>query len=168
MKGCTEMQLGTKLKTLRKNANLSQIRVAKELGISRQAISHWENNRNYPDIEKIRDLSILYHVDPKELLSFTNEGNDVIKQSNNMSYRKTEVLLLLTCVLFILAPLSIFAIPVIMKINKVSCANNPLVFIMCLLSSLYNLFILIVILLNVLNVGFAVVKWSFNKNPVFF
>lgn len=47
------MQLETKLKTLRKNANLSQIRVAKELGISRQAISHWENNRNYPDIEKI-------------------------------------------------------------------------------------------------------------------
>ena len=54
------MDLGTKLKQARQSRNVTQETLAERLGVSRQTISNWENNRSYPDIVSIIALSDLY------------------------------------------------------------------------------------------------------------
>lgn len=42
--------------------------VAKKLGVTRQAVSQWEHNITYPDIENLVKLSQIFHCDINELL----------------------------------------------------------------------------------------------------
>ena len=62
------MELGQKLKEARTRAGQSQDAVAKHIGVSRQSISNWENNRTYPDIGSLLKLSDLYDLSLDELL----------------------------------------------------------------------------------------------------
>ena len=60
------------LKIIRKKKNLNQLKVAFDLNISREALSHYENGKRSPDIEMLRrlseyfDVSIDYLVNGKE------------------------------------------------------------------------------------------------------
>ena len=47
------MTFGDKLSRLRKENNYTQEQLAAVLGVSRQAISKWESNTTYPEIEKL-------------------------------------------------------------------------------------------------------------------
>lgn len=62
------MEIGERLKNARSEHGLSQEQVAEELGVSRQSISNWENNRSYPDIVSVIKLSDLYSISLDELL----------------------------------------------------------------------------------------------------
>ena len=62
------MNIGQKLKEQRTAAGLSQEDLAKAVGVSRQTVSSWENNRSYPDIGSIMKLSDLYGASLDELL----------------------------------------------------------------------------------------------------
>lgn len=62
------MEIGQKLKEKRTSARLSQEALSAQIGVSRQTISSWENNRSYPDIGSILKLSDLYGVSLDELL----------------------------------------------------------------------------------------------------
>lgn len=67
------MTFGEKLKVIRRQAGMSQEKLAEKLGVSRQAITKWETNAGIPDIENIMAVSTLFHVSIDELLS--NEKN---------------------------------------------------------------------------------------------
>ena len=45
------------LKAIRKERNITQDKLSKEMGVARQTISHWENGRVIPDIDTIKHLS---------------------------------------------------------------------------------------------------------------
>ena len=45
------------LKAIRKERNITQDQLSKEMGVVRQTISHWENGRVIPDIDTIKHLS---------------------------------------------------------------------------------------------------------------
>lgn len=62
------MEIGQKLKEKRTARGLSQEALAEKIGVSRQTISSWENDRSYPDIGSILKLSDLYDVSLDELL----------------------------------------------------------------------------------------------------
>lgn len=62
------MDIGQKLKEKRTAAGLSQEDFAKVMGVSRQTVSSWENNRSYPDIGSLLKLSDLYGTSLDELL----------------------------------------------------------------------------------------------------
>lgn len=62
------MEIGSRLKNARNEHGLTQEQVAEELGVSRQSISNWENNRAYPDIISVIRMSDLYFVSLDELL----------------------------------------------------------------------------------------------------
>ena len=62
------VSLHSNLKKARKERNLSQNDVAAKLGISRQAISRWENGAAYPDIDNLTLLSEVYGISVDELL----------------------------------------------------------------------------------------------------
>ena len=54
------MSIGERISQLRQEKNLSQLQLAETLGISRQAISKWENDQSSPDtINLIRLADIL-------------------------------------------------------------------------------------------------------------
>lgn len=63
------MSLDKNLKKLRKQYKLSQEELAKELNISRQAISRWEIGKTEPDIKMIQKIAKFYNVSIEELLS---------------------------------------------------------------------------------------------------
>ena len=91
------MDLGNKLQQARAKANLTQEQVAETLGVSRQTISNWENEKTYPDIRSVVTLSDLYNVSldyllkDKEETTMTNyldyleESTNVVKSKNKLS-----------------------------------------------------------------------------------
>ena len=50
------------LKQIRKERNLNQLKVAMDLNISREALSHYENGRREPSIEMLNKLSEYFNV----------------------------------------------------------------------------------------------------------
>ena len=63
------MTLAEKLKSIRKQAGMSQEQLAEKLGVSRQAVTKWETNAGIPDIENVMALSALFDISMDELLS---------------------------------------------------------------------------------------------------
>lgn len=89
------MEIGIKLKNARIKSKLTQEQVSEALGVSRQTISNWENERTYPDIVSIVKLSYLYDISLDHLLkeensmsdylSFLEESTNVVKSNNKLS-----------------------------------------------------------------------------------
>lgn len=50
------------LKQIRKERNLTQLKVAMDLNISREALSHYENNKREPSIELLVKMSEYFNV----------------------------------------------------------------------------------------------------------
>lgn len=58
-----EEKLGLKgLKLIRKQRKFNQLKVATDLNISREALSHYENGKRSPDIYMLRKLSEYFNV----------------------------------------------------------------------------------------------------------
>ena len=64
--------LGRRIARLRLAKTATQERLAKELNVSPQAVSKWENDINYPDISLLPDLARFLGVSVDELLSGAN------------------------------------------------------------------------------------------------
>ena len=52
-----EHDIGSKIKAARLEKKLTQEQVAEILGVSRQTISNWENEKSYPDIISVIKMS---------------------------------------------------------------------------------------------------------------
>lgn len=62
------MKIGEKLRDLRTKAGITQETVAESIGITRQTLSSWENDRSLPDAYGIAALSDLYGVTVESIL----------------------------------------------------------------------------------------------------
>ena len=62
------MELGNRLKELRKQQNINQDELAEKLFVSRQTISNWENDKSYPDIQSVLLISEIFKVSVDQLL----------------------------------------------------------------------------------------------------
>ena len=61
------MDFGKQIKQMRLERKLTQEQMAELLGVSRQAVSNWENNKNLPDLELIISMSRLFSVSLDDL-----------------------------------------------------------------------------------------------------
>ena len=61
------MDFGKQIKQMRLERKLTQEQMAEQLGVSRQAVSNWENNKNLPDLELIISMSRLFSVSLDDL-----------------------------------------------------------------------------------------------------
>ncbi len=50
------------LKTVRKERNLNQLKVAMDLNISREALSHYENGKREPSLDMLNKMSKYFNV----------------------------------------------------------------------------------------------------------
>ncbi|MBQ8790247.1 MAG: helix-turn-helix transcriptional regulator [Ruminiclostridium sp.] len=63
------MEFNEKLQELRKSRGLTQEELAKELYVSRTAVSKWESGKGYPGIDSLKELSRFFSVSIDSLLS---------------------------------------------------------------------------------------------------
>ena len=64
------------LKLIRKQKKLSQLKVAMDLSISREALTYYENGKRSPDLNMLLKLSQYFNVSIDYLIT----GKDFIKQ----------------------------------------------------------------------------------------
>lgn len=62
------MELGNQIKKYRNQLNMSQDELAEKIYVTRQTISNWENEKNYPDVHSLIRLSSLFEVSVDELI----------------------------------------------------------------------------------------------------
>ncbi len=89
------MDIGKRIQNARQNTNLTQEQSAKVLGVSRQTISNWENEKTYPDIISVVKMSDLYSISLdcllKEDASMSNyldylaESTNVVKSKSRLA-----------------------------------------------------------------------------------
>lgn len=84
------MDLGNNLYNARKKRGLSQERVAKKLGVSRQTISKWETNETLPDIQQSKKMAQLYHLTLDGLIDFDVEIKEIQDAIEHTSEEKTK------------------------------------------------------------------------------
>ena len=65
-----EIKLGEKIKSLRKQKNISQEVLAQVLGVSFQAVSKWETGVAMPDVAMIPAIASFFEVSTDELFDF--------------------------------------------------------------------------------------------------
>ena len=49
------MDIGNKIQKIRTEQGMTQAEFADKFHVSRQTVSNWENNKNYPDLSILRD-----------------------------------------------------------------------------------------------------------------
>jgi transcriptional regulator with XRE-family HTH domain len=62
------LKIGSKIKTLRLAGGLTQEKLAENLGVSTQAVSKWESENGYPDIELLPALANFFGISSDELV----------------------------------------------------------------------------------------------------
>lgn len=70
----SEQSIGRRIARLRLERGLTQEQLAREIGVSAQAVSKWENDQNYPDISLLVPLSQILGTSVDELLGAKPAG----------------------------------------------------------------------------------------------
>lgn len=70
------MKIGEKIKSLRKEKNISQESLAKVLGVTFQAVSKWETNVTVPDVTLIPSIASFFGVSIDELFDYNIFENE--------------------------------------------------------------------------------------------
>ena len=80
---------------LRKKNNMTQSDLAEKLMVTSQAVSKWENGRGIPDIEILKQISEVFHVDLETLLN----GEEKKKPKKNYLFIYLGLAILIICVI---------------------------------------------------------------------
>lgn len=94
------MQLGEKLYKLREGKNMSQEELAEKLGVSRQTISNWENDKVMLDVDKAQELCKLYDIDMNSLF-------DIEPTNSQTQHMRKGLTVALICIVVAFALLAI-------------------------------------------------------------
>lgn len=75
-----QQKIGSFLKELRKEKNLTQEQLAENLGTSRRTVSRWETGSNMPDLDILIDIADFYGVELRELLDGERKSEKMDKE----------------------------------------------------------------------------------------
>ena len=84
------MNISEKIYQLRKDAGISQEKLAEMMGLSRQTISKWEAGTSKPDADALIGLSNLFHISVDSLLR--NDTEIMFGQDRELNIQKEVVL----------------------------------------------------------------------------
>lgn len=108
-KGDNVMEIGKKLRNARTRSGFTQEKAAEEIGVARQTISNWENEKSYPDIVSVIRLSTLYSVSLDELLKGDEEMIDHLEESTNIVNSNKKLIAAIAANMILLIVLIIFS-----------------------------------------------------------
>lgn len=75
-----QLNIGTKIRELRRRDGRTQDALAEALGITSQAVSRWESGGSYPDMEVIPSIANYFHVSIDELFGYNKERSKKIDE----------------------------------------------------------------------------------------
>ena len=78
------IDIGSRIRSLRLSNSMTQEQLAGKLGVSAQAVSKWESGTNMPDIQLLPDLSVIFGVSIDDLFAMTDECR--MERIENMLY----------------------------------------------------------------------------------
>lgn len=78
------MEIGKKLKDARMKSGFTQEDIAEKINVSRQTISNWENEKSFPDIMSVIELSNLYSISLDDLLKGDQKMMEHLEESTNV------------------------------------------------------------------------------------
>lgn len=97
------MELGERIQSLRKMQGISQDELADKIGVSRQAVSKWENQQSIPDLDKVIMLSDYFGVTTDYIL----KGEETTQQENR-SFNTSQLLYIASTAFLVIGLLSAF------------------------------------------------------------
>ena len=68
-----KLELGNKIRELRRRDGRTQEAVAEALGVTSQAVSRWESNGSYPDMEIMPAIANYFGVTIDELFGYSSD-----------------------------------------------------------------------------------------------
>ena len=74
-----QLNLGRKIKELRRRDGRTQDNLAETLGVTAQAVSRWESGGSYPDMEMIPAIANYFHISIDELFGYHDDREEKIK-----------------------------------------------------------------------------------------
>lgn len=123
--------IGSEIQEYRKKAGLNQAEFADKLGVSRQAVSKWERDKAYPDLDRLVCICEILDVQVGELIygnsevSSETEETRVSYQANNVVHLRNlrgknglAILKALFCVLAVICVFSAVAVTVVFVRNE--------------------------------------------------
>ena len=81
------------LRLIRKQRKYSQLKVAFDLNISREALSHYETGKRSPDIQMLRQLSDYFNISIDYLINGTEFSSNKLNWFFAISHTSTNILL---------------------------------------------------------------------------
>ena len=79
-----QKKIGSFIKELRKEKNLTQEQLAEKFNVSRRTVSRWETGNNMPDLDILIEMSDFYEVELREILDGERKSekmNDEMKET---------------------------------------------------------------------------------------
>jgi transcriptional regulator with XRE-family HTH domain len=87
--------IGEKIKTLRKEHNLTQVELAKKLGVDQPLLHRWENGGRNPSLKTIKKISKIFTVsidtlvfDEKDIKHLTENDKPLLEKLKNFEKLK--------------------------------------------------------------------------------
>ena len=100
------MEIGNQIKKYRNELGLSQEELADIIFVTRQTISNWENEKNYPDIKSLVMLSSLFGISLDNLVKGDlEEMKKQIKESDVREFHRQGTIMAIFMVLMMLSPI---------------------------------------------------------------
>ena len=73
--------LGMMISTLRKEKGMTQLELAEKMGVTDKAVSKWERDLSFPDINSIPKLAEIFEVSVDELMQVKTETKENISKN---------------------------------------------------------------------------------------
>jgi len=102
------MKLGNLILKYRKQKNLSQEELAKEIGVTRQTISKWELNETSPDLKQAAKLAEIFDIDFNKIINIIKDEETEKEILKDRIKNYTLILLLSLLIIIIVSLISIF------------------------------------------------------------
>ncbi len=122
------------IRKIRLYRNLSQEALAKEVNVTRQAVSNWENGKSLPDIDMLTRLAAVFQVDVTELI-YGKKPETEFDQGKASRVRRFVALLLAIALVAVVAAI---LLP-LFKAQK-EAFQSPLLYGFALIAAEYLLF----------------------------
>lgn len=111
------MEIGNKILELRKKNNLSQEKLAEQVGVSRQTISKWELGETSPDLKQSKKISEIFNVSLDKLVDSSKNKikNEVVNDTNTQKLSGVILKILKGIGIFLLAVIIVYLIIIILS-----------------------------------------------------
>ena len=98
------MQRGNQRKKYRESLKLSQEDLADKIFVTRQTISNWETNKNYPDIKSISLLCNLFDVSLDQFIEGDiEEMKKIISEKEMSDYNRISILFIIEMIIVLVS-----------------------------------------------------------------